>query len=332
MATNTSANPLAKFLAFVYEVATLLVFMAFNILRTLARALLPDALSGCGPKCLVGRTALVTGAGHGIGRELALQLARLSVDVVCWDINLETCQETVDQIKAEGQAEAWAVQCDVSNREAVTKAAKQTRVTVAKPVSMLFNNAGILKPCKPFMQQTAEEIENMFKVNVFSQMWMVLEFWHDLAKIPDSHLVSMSSTAGLCGRPNMSTYCATKYAINGWVEALHMEEEAKASAVDKVKSESSCSSVPNVTTVYPFTVSTGLVKRPLSRFPWLIPFTSPQECARIVIDGVRRNKRTVFVPKQLEPLFALQGIIPYTVKVAAFDFLGVGVLSHQEDL
>ena len=73
------------------------------------------------------------------------------------------------------------------------------------------------------MQQTAEEVENIFRVNVLSQMWLVHEFLDDLTSTPGSHLVSMSSTAGLIGTPNMTTYCSTKHAINGFMEALNAE-------------------------------------------------------------------------------------------------------------
>ena len=116
----------------------------------------------------------------------------------------------------------------------------------------------------------------------------------------------------------MSTYCSTKYAINGFVETLHMEE-----AVDKGLDL-------KVTTVYPFTINTGFAKRPISRFPLLFPFTNPEDCAHIIIEGVQRDKRTVFIPKHLEPLFGIQALVPYDVKVMTMDFLGVGVLPHDD--
>ena len=85
-----------------------------------------------------------------------------------------------------------------------------------------------------------------------------LLFWDDTNKSVDSltgcHLISLSSTAGLCGRPNITTYCATKYAISGFTEAFHVEE-----VVDKGNSNA------NVSTVYPFIINTGLAKRPISR-------------------------------------------------------------------
>ena len=77
-------------------------------------------------KSLLGETALVTGAGHGLGQELAFGLSNLGVKVVCWDINAKTCQETVKKIKESG-GEAEAFQCDVSSREEVAETATKTR-------------------------------------------------------------------------------------------------------------------------------------------------------------------------------------------------------------
>ena len=77
-------------------------------------------------KSLMGETALVTGAGHGLGQELALGLSKLGVKVACWDINAKTCQETVKKIKESG-GEAEAFQCDVSSRKEVADTATKTR-------------------------------------------------------------------------------------------------------------------------------------------------------------------------------------------------------------
>ena len=77
-------------------------------------------------KSLVGELGLITGAGHGLGRELALQLSQLGVKVICWDINERTCQETADMVREMG-GDAEAFQCDVSNRKQVATTARLTR-------------------------------------------------------------------------------------------------------------------------------------------------------------------------------------------------------------
>ena len=77
-------------------------------------------------KSLVGEVALITGAGHGLGKELAMQLSQLGVRVICWDINAKTCQETAQKVREMG-GDAEAFQCDVSNREQVADTARLTR-------------------------------------------------------------------------------------------------------------------------------------------------------------------------------------------------------------
>jgi hypothetical protein len=77
-------------------------------------------------KSLAGEVALITGAGHGLGQELAFGLSKLGVKVICWDINARTCQETAQKVKDCG-GEAQAFQCDVSNREQVADTARLTR-------------------------------------------------------------------------------------------------------------------------------------------------------------------------------------------------------------
>ena len=77
-------------------------------------------------KSLVGEVAVITGAGHGLGREFALQLSQLGVKVMCWDINAKTCHETAKQVRDMG-GDAESFQCDVSNREQVANTARLMR-------------------------------------------------------------------------------------------------------------------------------------------------------------------------------------------------------------
>ena len=78
-------------------------------------------------KSLVGEVALVTGAGHGLGQELAFKLSQLGVKVICWDINAKTCEETAQTIRRKFGVQAEAFQCDVSNRQQVADVAASTR-------------------------------------------------------------------------------------------------------------------------------------------------------------------------------------------------------------
>lgn len=242
-------------------------------------------------KSLHGEIAVVTGAGHGIGRELALQLG-----IAC------------------------SFKCNVADREEVKKVAEKTRTTMGK-VTMLFNNAGIM-PCKPFLKHNELEIEHVFAVNVYSQFWTLFEFLPDFLEQKRGHIISMSSTAGLTGTPHLTAYCSTKYAVRGLMDALLLElREQHLSLVINQQI--------NLTVVHPFVVNTGLAQKPSSRFSGLIPFTEASEAASVIISGVKNNDFEVFVPQRLFYLFSSSHILPLKVKLALFDFLGCGVDTHD---
>ena len=103
------------------ETLWLLLETYLSVLESLYRRFFPRPL-----KSLRGETALVTGAGRGIGREFALQLGRLGATVACWDVDGESCERTCAQVEAEGGRARHFV-CDVSDRRQVARAAKETR-------------------------------------------------------------------------------------------------------------------------------------------------------------------------------------------------------------
>lgn len=87
--------------------------------------------------------AVVTGAGSGIGRSFALELAKRGGDVICADIDLSSAQETVDLIQSMTSSSAYAVHCDVGLKESVHTLAEQAEQLLGHPVTLLINNAGV---------------------------------------------------------------------------------------------------------------------------------------------------------------------------------------------
>lgn len=87
--------------------------------------------------------AVVTGAGSGIGRSFALELARRGGHVVCADINLAAAQETADLIQSQTFSNAYAVQCDVGMKGQVQALSEQAGQLLGHPVTLLINNAGV---------------------------------------------------------------------------------------------------------------------------------------------------------------------------------------------
>lgn len=263
-----------------------------------------------------GEVAVVTGAGHGIGREIAKQLVQLGVRVACWDINKEGASETVLELEKLG-GQGMVVVVDVSDREAVRNAAMVTRAQLGE-VSLLFNNAGIM-PCKPFLNYSEKEIEKIFAVNVFSQYWTVLEFLPRMISINKGHIVAMSSMAGITGTPNLVPYCSSKFAVKGFMDALFLEMRAS-------RPDSNLA----MTTIHPFVVDTGLAQKPRSRFQKLIPFTAPEDAAKMIISAMRRNQEYAFIPNCLCMLTAVSRLIPRAGQLAIMDFLDCACEPHED--
>ena len=158
----------------------------------------------------------------------------------------------------------------------------------------------------------------MFRVNVYSQFWMLSEFLPDLmAAQSGGHVVCICSSAGLTGTANLTSYCSTKYALNGLMDAL-LHEYHQLNPNGKLK----------MTTVYPATIETGLAKRSYTRFPWLVPVLKAEEAAKEIVKGVQREKRKVYIPPQLEGMFCINHVLPNKVSDALKEFIGFGVHPH----
>ena len=113
--------------------------------------------------------ALVTGAGHGLGKQLAFRLAECGAKVVLWDINEENVRSVCDELNAQGQ-EAFAYRVDCSNREEIYAAADTVRKEVGN-VSILVNNAGVVSG-KGVLELSDSQIELTTKVNYLAHVWV----------------------------------------------------------------------------------------------------------------------------------------------------------------
>ncbi|EFN80911.1 Epidermal retinal dehydrogenase 2 [Harpegnathos saltator] len=116
----------------------------------------------------------VTGAGQGIGRELAIGYASLGATVVCWDINKEINEQTVDEIKKISESSVYGYRCDVSDKDEVFKTAEKVRKEVGD-VTILVNNAGIA-PIQTFENYNTDEISKVINVNFMAHYWASIMF------------------------------------------------------------------------------------------------------------------------------------------------------------
>ncbi|XP_055371817.1 short-chain dehydrogenase/reductase family 16C member 6 [Condylostylus longicornis] len=257
---------------------------------------------------------LITGTGHGIGRELALQYAELGSKVICIDINEKSNKETVDKVNSIRKGSAYFYICDVTNRDAVLQLADKIKNEVGY-VTILINNAGIM-PSHPINQHTEKEIRKVFEINILSHFWTVEAFFPHFIQAGRGHLVSMSSLAGLVGLSNLVPYCATKFAVRGMMEALS-EEIREGPLKGKI----------NFTTICPYMTNTGLCKKPKVKFPSILGLLDPKEVASAVIYSQRANKVEVTIPSGLHPFSNFCRVIPLKCSILLKDFIDSGVES-----
>jgi 3-oxoacyl-[acyl-carrier protein] reductase len=167
-----------------------------------------------------GKTALVTGAGRGIGKEIALTLAKQGADVVVTDV-ADSVFETAKEVQAHN-VQALAIKCDVSNFEEVQSTQKQV-IEKFKKLDILINNAGVY-PQKPFLEMTAADWCTVVRINQFGVFYFTKVFIQGMVDRKYGKIVNLSSISGpVVAFPNLVHYSSTKAAISGFTKALAME-------------------------------------------------------------------------------------------------------------
>ncbi|MGZ5246264.1 MAG: 3-ketoacyl-ACP reductase [Flavitalea sp.] len=169
---------------------------------------------------LKGKVALVTGAGKGIGKAVALALAKEGVHVGLIARTEKDLLSVAEEIKAEGVKAAVAT-ADISNRIAVEEAILKINQELGN-IDILINNAGTGKFAK-FLELEPEEWENMIKVNLFGVYYATRAVLPSMIERKSGDIINISSTAGKSGAAVTSAYSASKFGVFGLSESLMQE-------------------------------------------------------------------------------------------------------------
>jgi NAD(P)-dependent dehydrogenase (short-subunit alcohol dehydrogenase family) len=236
------------------------------------------------------QTAVVTGAGSGIGRAIALSLARRGANLALADIKEAGLAETIAQASALG-VRVSGHQLDVADAEKV--AAFPAIVLASHPgVAVLVNNAGVALGGS-FEDYSAADFEWLFGVNFWGVVRMTRAFLPVLHQAPEARIVNISSLFGLVAPPGQTAYCASKFAVRGF--SLSLSHELAGSRV-------------GVTTVHPGGVATRIaidarltgsataaeITKRQERFARLLRMP-PAEAGEIIVRGVERRKARILV-------------------------------------
>jgi len=169
---------------------------------------------------LKGKVAIVTGAGHGIGREIALSLARNGAEVVVTDVT-DAIFEVGKQIEALG-SKALPIKCDVTELEQAQDVEEKV-IGKYERIDILVNNAGIY-PQKAFLDMTADDWNKVLRVNLNGVFHCTKAVIPKMVKQRYGKIVNIASIAGaVVGFQNLTHYSASKAAIAGFTKSLALE-------------------------------------------------------------------------------------------------------------
>lgn len=171
-------------------------------------------------RSLNGRVAVVTGAGSGIGRAIALRLAEDTAKIVVWDINLAGAEETAQLIRDAGGA-ALALEVDCSDKAAIRAAAARTRAELG-PIAILVNNAGIA-PFTPFLETDDDLFDKVIRINLRGPWLVTREVLPGMIEAGWGRVINITSSSVQTGSPMQAHYVSSKGGLVGMTKALALE-------------------------------------------------------------------------------------------------------------
>jgi NAD(P)-dependent dehydrogenase (short-subunit alcohol dehydrogenase family) len=223
-----------------------------------------------------GKVAVVTGAGSGIGRALALDLARRGARLALSDVDQLGLEATGRMVEDAG-AVVHRQRLDVTDREGFMSYA----ATVADHfglVHQVYNNAGIVR-LRTIIDSDYADYDRLLAVNLWGVIYGTRSFLPHLIASGDGHVVNISSVSGLMGWSGLSHYCAAKFAVRGFTETLRIEMLEAGHPV-------------RVTVVHPGRIKTNLAANSLARTKELGLPVSPEDEARTKKYNERPPKMT----------------------------------------
>lgn len=249
--------------------------------------------------------AVLTGAGGGIGRALAMSLAEQGCHLALADINSHSLAETATMARAHG-IHVSEHPLDVSRREAIA-ALPEAVVAEHGRVDLLINNAGVALGGN-FDQVSTENFDWLMAINFDAVVCMTRAFLPLLKQREVARIVNVSSLFGLITPAGQTAYCASKFAVRGFSNALRLELQG---------------TPVGVTVVHPGGIATGIAtsarlpdgvsdverEREMARARRLLRMP-PTRAAEIILNGIREDKARVLVGNDARILSWLERLMP----------------------
>lgn len=182
-------------------------------------------------KLLEGKSAIVTGASKGLGREIALTFAREGATVGIFARSQDKLEEVKKEIERDG-GKAVALPGDVCNYEDVKKAVERF-IKEAGKIDILVNNAGIGEVI-PFLEMEEKDWDRTINTNLKSAFFFTKEVGEYMVERGGGRIINIASINGIKGEGNLTAYCAAKAGLIGFTKALALEWAAKGILVNAV--------------------------------------------------------------------------------------------------
>ena len=250
-----------------------------------------------------GARVLITGAGSGIGRLMALDAAaRGAAEILIWDLSADSGDAVRDEITAAG-GQARAFEVNVADSAQVETVAERTG-----PVDILINCAGIVTG-KKLLDADADAIRRVYDVNTLALYWTTKAFLPGMLERDRGAVVTIASAAGLTGVARQTDYSASKWAAVGFTESLRSELRAEGSRVGTL-------------VVCPFYINTGMFDGVRTKFPRLLPILEETDVSTRVLDAIESGREQLVMPPLVRLVPGVR-LLPTRAFDKVMDFLGV---------
>lgn len=255
------------------------------------------------------KVAAITGAGSGIGQQLALLLAQQGCHLALSDVNEQGLAQTLALLQ-DTSVRISTQKLDVADREAMKQWAADT-VTTHGSVNMIFNNAGVA--LSSTVEGTSyEELEWIVNINFWGVVYGTKEFLPLIKATGDGHVINISSLFGLTAQPTQSAYNATKFAVRGFTESLRQELDMQNCGVSAlcVHPGGIRTNIANAAKMNDSIRSLGMhPERSAKSFNKLLR-CPPEEAARQILEAVQKDKRRVLIGNDAKAIDLIQRILP----------------------
>lgn len=242
------------------------------------------------------KVVVITGAGSGMGRAYAEAFAALGAKLALNDFDAIALEATASILGSRGHKDVLTQAFDVGDRTAMDEFAQSVQDRFGG-AHVVINNAGIEGSAQPSWLTRQADYERIMRVNFFGVLNGTLAFLPQLQARQEGAIVNVSSIMGLIGSPSQTDYCASKFAVRGFTEALMVELHE---------------SPISVHLVHPGGVATNIARKPHSQaFAKRYLTTPPEEVARRVVRGIQKGQAKIICGQDAFKTWVGSNLLPH---------------------